>query len=120
MATPAIVKGTAGLSFGVGSVVGVIMETGDAEVAGVLTKIEDEQNNTVGFSISHFGEADITGGYVWLGADITTLGSAIAVAGTPSFAPLSGGIYVYSYGRRTMNKGFVKGTFKAIQVSGIA
>ncbi len=119
MATPAIVKGTAGLSFGIGSVVGVIMETADSEVPGVLTRVEDEQNNVAGFSISHMNEADITGGYVWLGNDITAIGSTISIAGNTA-APFTGGIYVYTYGRRTMNKGFMRGTYKAIQVSGIA
>ena len=118
MATPATVKGTSGMAFGICSVVGVIMENLDSEIPGQITEASDEQDNIVGFAIHHTNRADINGGYLFLGSDVTAMGSTIALT---TYAPFStGGVYVYAYGRRYTNKSFVKGTFKAICVSGIA
>ena len=74
------------MAFGICSVVGVIMENLDSEIPGQITEASDEQDNIVGFAIHHTNRADINGGYLFLGSDVTAMGSTIALT---TYAPFS-------------------------------
>lgn len=112
----ATLKGTAGLVFGVDIVSAVIMQDYTSDVTGKITEAVDEDDGVVGYALSHSNRADVSGNYLFKGADIATIGATITLANAVG----SGGIYVYSYGRKQSKDGFTMGNFKAIRVDGIS
>lgn len=113
----ATIKGITTLVFGCDSVSTVIMQSTDTETSGEITYVQDEDADYVAFAIHSLGKREASGEYVYKGADIVT---ALGVAITLTNAVGSGGLYVYSYGRKATNNGFLRGTFKAGGVDGIS
>lgn len=112
----ASIKGVTTLVFGVDAVTAVIMQSFDSEANGNVEYVVDEDGDTAGFALYGGDRVEMTGRYVYKGADIVTaLFSSITLASAVG----SGTIYVYSYGRQATNTGFVTGTFKAVRVTGI-
>jgi hypothetical protein len=112
----ATIKGSTVMVFGCDTVTSVTMQTTDSSGTGEVTEVTDEQNSVIAFAMSHGERVDVSGTYIYKGADITTLATAITLANAYG----SGGIYVYSMGRKAGHNAFLTGDFKAIRVSGIS
>ncbi len=113
----ATIKGITTLVFGCDTVSTVIMQSVDSETSGEVTYVQDEDSDFVGFALHAFGKREASGEYVYKGADCVT---ALGVAITLTNAVGSGGLYVYTYGRKATNNGFLRGTFKAAGVEGVS
>ena len=113
---PASIKGITTLVFGCDVVSAVIMQTTDSDVSGEVSYVQDEDADFVAFALHSSGKREATGEYVYKGDDIVT---AIFDAVTLSNAVGSGALFVYTYGRKQTNTGFMRGTFKAAGVEGI-
>ena len=113
----ATVKGTTGLVFGVTTVSGVIMQDYTSDINGSITEVTDEDDDVVGFALHHTGRAEVSGSYIFTGDDIGAIGDKITEI---TALGVSGGLYIYGFGRKYSNNGFCSGTFKAIAVNDIS
>jgi len=113
----ATIKGVTTLVFGCDSITAVIMQSLDGDTSGEVTYAQDEDGDYVAFALHSFGKREASGEYLYKGADIVTaLGSSITLSNA---VPGTGGLYVYTYGRKQTNVGFTRGSFKAAGVEGI-
>jgi len=107
----ATIKGITTLVFGCDSnITTVIMQSEDATTSGEITYVNDEDGDYVAYAIHSLGKNDVSGEYIYKGADATT---ALGLAITLTNATFGGLLYVYELGRKLSNNGFMRGTFKA-------
>lgn len=112
----AIIKGLTTLVFGCDVVAAVINQSIDGDTSGDVTWGQDEDGDYVSLCLHSFGKREASGEYLFKGADIVT---ALGVTVTLANVPGTGVLYVYTYGRKQSNNGFVRGTFKAAGIEGI-
>lgn len=109
------IKGLTTLTFGVGTVTTVIMQNLDVQTAGEYTDVRDEDGDIVAMAFYGNNKSDVTGEYVYKGADIGTVAAAISGVTVPG----TGSVFLVSFGRKSTNTGFTMGNFKAVSVDGI-
>lgn len=113
----ATIKGVTTLVFGCDVVSAVIMQSVDSETTAEIAYAQDEDGKYVAFAIPEGGKVEASGEYLFKGSDIV---SALGASITLTNAVGGGGLYVYSYGRKATNTGFVRGTFKAGGIDGVS
>ena len=112
----ATVKGTSGLAFGTPTNAGVIMQSLDETRSTQTAEATDEDGDVVGFCIYGGTKQEVSGEYLYIGADLGTLGATVTLSGLTS----PGGLYLTELGTKSSNTGFKMGSFKAISVTGVS
>jgi hypothetical protein len=106
----ATIKGVTTLVFGCDSITTIINQSIDSTQSGEITYVNDEDGDYVAYAVHGLGKVDISGEYMYKGADIVT---ALGIAVTLTVGSFGGLALVYELGRKQSNTGFVRGTFKA-------
>lgn len=113
----ATIKGVTSLIFGCDSITTVIMQSTDSEISTEIVYAADEDGKYVALAIPEGGKIEVSGEYLYKGADIVSaMATSVSLTNGSDDA---GAVFVYSYGRKATNNGFMTGSFKAGGVVGV-
>jgi len=98
----------------------VILTSFESTISNQIAEALDEDGDVVAIAIYGGERAAISGEFLWEGAAIGALGSALTLTITGFTPPAGSSIFVTENGIKYTNTAFATGSFKAIAISGIA